>query len=100
VDVHAHDHVTAGVANHPVEAGGLQAVGVVDQADARVGCDQAVEDLAGAIGGPAVGDQDLDAVRRVVLRLHRGDAGLDVVLLVEGRHRDRDQGLHHAWILT
>src|SRR5580704_14547413 len=76
------------------EPRGLHAGRVVDDADARVARRERREDVSRAIRRPAVAHEDLDAIRRIVLRLHARDARLDVALLVVRGHRDRDARKH------
>src|SRR5262249_36899570 len=85
--VHPHDHVALRGLDQRAEPGGLQPRRVVDQHDPRIFRGEALDDLARAIGRPAVGDQDLDQLARIVLRLYARDAGLDVALFVERGHR-------------
>ena len=73
-----------------------QAPGVVDELDARVVRRETAEDLARRVEAHPVGDEDLEAVARPVLRLDGAKEGLDVLLLVEARHRDRDERVGHA----
>ena len=53
-----------------------------------VGERELLRDLAGAVGGVAVDDEDFEAVAGVVLRGEAAEAGLDEALLVA--HRDKD----------
>ena len=88
VHVHAHDDLAAGAADALVEPGGLDARGVVDELDARVGGGEAPEDLARGVHAHPVGDQDLEPIARPFLRLDGLDARLDVRLFVETRDGD------------
>ena len=73
-------------------AGGLQPLGVVDDADARVVRGGSGEDGARRVGAHPVGDEDLQPVLGVVLRAERAQARLDVALFVHARHDDGDEG--------
>ena len=59
-----------------------------------VGSGEAPEDLASGVDAHPVGDEDLDAIARPVLRLNRLDACLDVGLFVEARDGDGHERLH------
>ena len=96
VHVHANDDVALRRLDELAEAGRLEPLGVVDHLDPRIAGGEAREDVPRAIGRAAVGDEDLQLVVRIVLRLDTRDARLDVVLLVERGHRDRDGRDHEA----
>src|SRR5207253_5844032 len=93
VHVHPHDHVALRSLDQLAQAGGLQPLGVIDQLDPRIFGRQPRNDLARAIRGATICDQDLDQLARIVLRLHARDAGRDVALFIERGHRDRHSRL-------
>ena len=73
---------------------------VFEHADPRVARSKLLQDLARAIFGAAVGEQELDGPVEA-LRLHRGDALADVLLLVEhgNQHADVDVLLGNQMLL-
>jgi hypothetical protein len=91
VDVHAHQHLAAHLLEDLVHARRLVAAGIGEHAQPRVLAGQALEDREGAVAAATVGDDDLEAIGRVVLRQGPAYAGLDEPLLVEARHADGDE---------
>ena len=88
VAVHPRRPHPARLAQRDVEPAGNAPPGVVEQADARVLARQRAEDLAGTVGGAAVGEHELERPVKA-LGAHRRHHRLDVALLVEDGDEDR-----------
>ena len=73
-----------------VEASGLDAAGVVDEANAWIGLREIEDDLASAVGGPAVDDEDLPqlGVSRNVEGAHGLEARTNEVTFLEARNEN------------
>jgi hypothetical protein len=99
VDVHADDHVAGGFLHEEPQARSLEARGVIDHANPRIGLGEPRQDLARLVGRAPVADEDLDLVLGIVLGLDARDARFDVVLFVIRGHRDGD-ALHGWFILA
>jgi hypothetical protein len=67
-----------------VGGGALQAAGIVEQDDARIGHADAGDDLAGRILAAAVGNDDL-GVHVIEFPAQFPEQGLDVLFLVQAR---------------
>ena len=91
VRVDAHDDGAAARADRRVQADGDVGCGVVDEADAVIGCGEALGELGRAVGGGAEREDELGGAVDL-LREDGGDGVLEVVDLVEHGHDERDAG--------
>ena len=94
--VHADDDVAPRPADARVQPRGGEALGVVDEVDARVDRGVAHQDLARRVEAHPVGHEDLEAVARPVLGADGLKERFDVLLLVEAGHGDGHEGLNHG----
>jgi hypothetical protein len=96
VDIHAHDHLTAGSRDHDVHGGRLDPSWILEDADStRVALGDLTQDLQGPVRAHPVAHEHLESVGRIVLREDVVEAGGDVALLVEAGDRDRHEGRTH-----
>jgi hypothetical protein len=89
VRVHPRDVAPAGGVEADVQRVRRVPCGVVEEAHAGVLRRDALDDRAARVGGPAVHDEDLEVARHL-LGAHQLERALEVALLVEHRHEDRD----------
>ena len=87
--VHADQPPATGRGKSQVERDRDVRKGVGDDLEPRVQCLPLLDDRAGAVGGPAVDDHELEVL--VALAQHRVERGTDRLLLVAGRHDHGDE---------
>jgi hypothetical protein len=87
VRVHPHDVLAARVAQPDVQAGGRGPARVVEEPDPRIVAGELLDQLARAVLGAAVHEQELDLAVEA-LGAHRGDGVADEGLLVQDGNED------------
>ena len=93
VRVREGDHVAGRLADRAVLSGDLPAARAVEQADARLAGGDGLDELVRPVGRRVGGDDDLQAIRRVVERQQVVEPPLDHGLLVVGGDDDADRRL-------
>src|SRR5262245_13321207 len=91
VAVDPDDDLAAGPAQGRIQPGRHDAAGIVDAMKIRVAGGEFFDDVARAVGGTAVGHDDLEPLSWVVLGENGSQAASDELHFLANRHDDRDR---------
>ena len=97
--VHTDDDLSGGLRQRPIEAGGDDAAGVVEEPDIPLGMpgDYIPDDLPRGVVGHPISNEDLHELRWVVLGHHGAEAPCDEIGLVADGEDDCNRGRLHTY---